>query len=355
MLPLSRIRSLFRVFVLLWFGLLAPAVASGQSVAAGRNRQLQRGANLPYLEEWWLGTPGRAYTDYIQFAKLPEKKRYLNLMATLGLRTVRIPVCFDRWASVTPPYAIDEPRNWPALDSLVRWGLAAGLTVIIDNHHGQLDRTTMTTETDRVAAIWEQVARRYANTDPDRVLFEIYNEPHDIDAPDWQRIAQTLVSRIRAVAPRHTIVVGGVDWNGLSGLARLQPLADDNIIYTFHCYDPFIFTHQQAGWVDDGKAVATGRVPFPYGSAPMPTVAPAAKGTWGEAALNEYAKTGTVAALESTLQQAADWAARTGKPVFCGEFGAYKPAADADSRCRYITTMIAKLGRMLSVSLVGFG
>ncbi len=333
-----------RLFVWLLVVSTLAQPAHSQSVVQNRAARLQRGANLPYLEEYWFGTAARDYTDYIQFTKLPEKKAYLQLMATLGLRTVRIPVCFDRWASRTAPYAIDQTRNWPVLDSLVSWALTAGLHVIIDNHHGQLDQTTLTTETGRVAAIWEQVARHYANTDPERVLFEVYNEPNNIDAARWQPIAAMLVARIRSVAPRHTIVLGGVDYNSLTGLESLQPVDDDNVIYTFHCYDPFIFTHQQADWI--GAPVATGHIPFPYSSGPMPALAAAAKGTWGESAFKDYARSGTEAVLEATLQRATDWAIRTGKPVFCGEFGTYKPAADADSRCRYMTTVIAKLGRM---------
>lgn len=26
--------------------------------------------------------------------------------------------------------------------------------------------------------------------------------------------------------------------------------ADENIVYNFHCYEPLIFTHQGAGWID---------------------------------------------------------------------------------------------------------
>ena len=40
---------------------------------------------------------------------------------------------------------------------------------------------------------------------------------------------------------------------------------DDNLIYSFHFYDPFMFTHQGASWTDPSMVPLAG-VPFPYGA-----------------------------------------------------------------------------------------
>ena len=48
--------------------------------------------------------------------------------------------------------------------------------------------------------------------------------------------------------PQHTIVTSGPNWGGIDGLKKLKLLPDKNVIYSFHCYDPFTFTHQGATW-----------------------------------------------------------------------------------------------------------
>ena len=48
--------------------------------------------------------------------------------------------------------------------------------------------------------------------------------------------------------PNNTIIASGAHWSGLTDLLALEPLADPNVIYTFHDYEPFPFTHQGATW-----------------------------------------------------------------------------------------------------------
>ena len=46
------------------------------------------------------------------------------------------------------------------------------------------------------------------------------------------------------------IIYGGILWNSASTLKLLDPPADDKIIFTFHFYEPLLFTHQKAYWVE---------------------------------------------------------------------------------------------------------
>ena len=70
-----------------------------------------------------------------------------------------------------------------------------------------------------------------------------------------------MVAAIRAQDSTHSIIFGDVEWYGIDKLVSRQPLADTNVIYAFHDYEPFIFTHQGASWANLG---ATHDLPYPY-------------------------------------------------------------------------------------------
>ncbi len=314
-----------------------------QEVAQRRARLMGVGANLSFLEGYWNGTKAAHYGDYLKMSEVTKRQGSFRAMTALGMRTVRIPVCFSAWASLEAPYRWERPEYFAAVDSLLRWAGAAGMLAIIDFHHPELDGSFATANTlDRKKWLWQQIATRYRTTDPERVFFELQNEPHDIKAADWRQQADELVRVVRAVAPEHTLVVGAEDWNGVDALARFQPLADPNLIYTFHSYDPMAFTHQGAEWVQGLEAVQG--VPFPYDGVWRPSIPASARGTWIESALNNYPQEGSTANVFRRLERARQWADTWKVPVFLGEFGSYNRFADADSRCRYFTTVVRACG-----------
>src|SRR6266511_4738400 len=71
-----------------------------------------------------------------------------------------------------------------------------------------------------------------------------------------------LITAIRAGAPQHTIIASGHRWSGPYELLFLEPYADRNIIYNFHFYEPFAFTHQGATWAGANVAFYK-EVPYP--------------------------------------------------------------------------------------------
>ena len=54
----------------------------------------------------------------------------------------------------------------------------------------------------------------------------------------------------RSIAPKAYIVVGGVCYNSVKSVPLLDVPVDDHIVYNFHCYEPLMFTHQGAHWID---------------------------------------------------------------------------------------------------------
>ncbi len=104
---------------------------------------------------------------------------------------------------------------------------------------------------ERFYRLWLEFAKRYGNN-PEHVAFELLNEVTDKEyGPVWNRIAKECIKRIRTVSPDVVILVGSYYNNSVTAVKDLDPPYDDRIVYNFHCYDPLLFTHQHAYWVDD--------------------------------------------------------------------------------------------------------
>lgn len=332
------IRLFFTLTCILFFAYLP---GNAQSIAWQRANSLGMGINLSWLENYWNGTAENNYQDYLTPLFPPEGgiKGGLALMHQLGFKTVRLPVSFDHWASHQPPYQIVKTKYFAAIDSILQWAKLYDLNVIIDDHHGSLDnKDSVMKMLPRLKAIWQQVATRYKNTDPNKVFFELYNEPHNMSDEQWKTCTLQLIKTVRNIAPKHTIITGGESWNSISGLQKLGKLPDDNIIYTFHFYDPFLFTHQGATWAGADATSNTG-IPFPYNASAMPALNPKSKGTYGEHNYENYKNEGTVASLKRKLEAAKAFSEKYHVPIFCGEWGSYKKYSDPASRCRYTATI----------------
>jgi hypothetical protein len=155
---------------------------------------------------------------------------------------------------------------------------------------------------------------------PDVLLLEIFNEPVFDRAPAaWFPIRRRLAAAIRAAAPLHTIVAGGPNWSSLDGLLSSEPLEDDNVLYTFHFYEPFEFTHQGAPWVA-GPVGRMRNVHYP--------------------ASPQQARH-----VERRIAAAADWARRHNVPVWAGEFGAYPAYAPKNDRLHWLFDVRTALER----------
>ena len=314
-------------------------VLNAQSLAWRRAKTMGMGIDLSWLENYWNGTPSDGYRNYLDLLRLAGRKEDLELMHRLGFTTLRLPVAFNYWTSDKLPYKITETGYFAAIDSILKWAGQYHLKVIIDNHNGSLDDSVKVMQAlPRVEAIWRQIASHYKYTNPDEVFFELYNEPHYISDIQWKECALQLIKVVHDIAPEHTIIIGGAGWNSIHGLIQMGTLPDTNIIYTFHFYDPFLFTHQGAVWAGV-KATSNIHVPFPYDPDTMPPVNPECIGTYGENNYKNYKQASSKAFLEKELLEAKGFSKKYNVPIFCGEWGSYKKYSDAESRCRYTSTI----------------
>ncbi len=281
----------------------------------------------------WFGTSSAQSIPFNKFTK-----KDLENIKSLGCDVIRLPINLHYMTSGAPDYVVDTLLFF-YLDQVVAWTHELGLKLILDNH--TIDGTDLLTVEVPLTKIWPQMAQHFKDK-PTSVIYEILNEPRT-SVNDWARIQKTVLDTIRTIDPIHTVMVTGTDWGGISGLTKLVPLADTNLIYSFHFYDPFLFTHQGASWPSPSM-VDLGNVPFPYDEARMPECPASLKGTWVENSLKYYYKTeGTAAQLKSTLDLAIAYGTKNNVKVYCGELGVYIPNSPEADRVEWYKTVTGYL------------
>lgn len=318
-----------------------------QGVAQKRSERLGVGMNLSYLENWWSGTKEKHYSDFARPDEAAKREKMFADIAKAGFKTVRIPICFSAWMQMKQPYNWDNQDGLKMADSFIKWALANNLNAIIDLHHSEFDGSMPEAgNAERIVNLWLRIAERYKNTDPERVFFELRNEPHNMSAEEWRWQANQIIKVIRETAPRHTLIVGFQDWNGRKALLDSRPLEDTNIIYTFHYYDPFLFTHQGATWVGVGGIEDLKYLPFPAVKDSKIKTPDKAKGQWTEGLIRTYNEDSRAEKMFKDLSAAKDWSIKNKVPIFVGEFGSFGKFATPEDRCRYAEVVYSIFGRL---------
>jgi endoglucanase len=271
----------------------------------------KRGVNLT----GWFQTSG---TKQIQFTKY-TKKDFVNIK-DLGCDVIRLPINLFYMTDGKPDYNID-PLFYDFLDQAINWAEELNIYLMLDNHTSD-DLASKNPDLETILVkVWKQMAGHYKNRSG-YLLYEIMNEPNGITTAVWGKIQQTAIDAIRSMDAKHTIVVGPSGFNTYNELSQLPFYTDTNLLYTFHFYDPFLFTHQGATWVTPSMA-ALANVPFPYGAGQMPALPAELIGSWVNSAYNNYQQDGNVAKIKQLIDVAVTFKNYRKVPVFCGEFGVY--------------------------------
>lgn len=301
-----------------------PIPLNERELAFKRARSLNNGVSVSWLEQYWN-------KDVLSIN--PIKKSDYELLKKLKITCIRLPVAFEYFESTKIPVE----KVFAHIDEVLKQCRLYGIKLIIDYHYGKINDKNYLTETPKVINSWLLLTKRYIKESPNNLFFELYNEPPHIDPKVWKDAAYNIATAIRKVDRKRTLIVGASNYNSIYELSRMERLKDENIIYTFHFYEPFLFTHQGADWV--GDQVATTGIPFPYVAKNFPNLNPAVIGTWGESNYYQYRNDGNVQSLKDKLQIVKNWSNKYYVPIICGEYGVYRKYTDEDSRCRYIKAM----------------
>ena len=258
--------------------------------------------------------------------------RDIEQIASWGMDHVRLPVDYPVLESDDAPGAYRED-GFAYIDACLDWCQANGLGLVLDLHHapGYTFTNTLQPETQhlnvlfnqesaqaRFISLWQAIANRYLHSSIPLVL-ELLNEVVLPESSPWNSLAHKTVAAIREIDPVRLIMVGGNHYNAASELKNIELFEDPGVCYTFHFYEPLLFTHQKAPWNRINKEyLQTLEYPGSFiGLAEFLSRNP----QWSSDYSWQAHLPLDLGLLLEFLRPAIDFTAQTGRQLYCGEFG----------------------------------
>ncbi|RWB02917.1 MAG: glycosyl hydrolase family 5 [Mesorhizobium sp.] len=296
----------------------------------------------------------------------------LRRLRRTGLDFIRLPVDPGPFLAAD---AITRGRLLDMLDAAVTATLHADLGIIVNiqanaaTHYWNPDRMVSSTAApafDLYRGLVGELAGRLARFQPGRVALEPVNEPAQACASNvWSQIQLSLLTAARASAATLPLVVTGGCGSMVSGLTALDPAPlspFEPILFTFHFYEPYLFSHQGAPWMREPVYRSLNNVPWPASAGSLEQTLASVRArmaqdteTPEDAKQAAYAETERVLKVyfdarpdrwfvDKYLRQVRDWADGHGlapERIIMGEFGALRTdaryvAAPNPDRARYI-------------------
>ena len=206
-------------------------------------------------------------TNYKRFNVLPQDKRlsltigdyehfdtYITEWDVINIKNMgfdHIRLGFDQIVLEKEPYVYNEHtmklvENFVDICQKHDLGIVLNLHKCIGNYCDIEESITLFDSEElqnRFVSLWVELERRFTNKE--NVIFELLNEVRDIEPNLWNDLAERTINAIRKTNKSRKIIIGPTCWNNPNKLHTLRVFDDENIIYTFHVYDPSEFTHQR--------------------------------------------------------------------------------------------------------------
>ncbi|HEU5080825.1 MAG TPA: cellulase family glycosylhydrolase [Opitutaceae bacterium] len=333
-----------KLSLLFWsLGLVLGFVAGGSVSAAAASSakdsyQFKKGVNISH---WLSQNFGERTYGAPWFGEADVK-----WIAQQGFDHLRLPV--DIRLCLKADGSLDDAKLKPIWQT-IHWAKANKLGVVLDAHflpgadfnsHGGDNRAfTDPVLMEKVAVIWRDLAKRFAN-EGDWLRFEILNEPVAKENAQLNPFMRKMLASIRESNPTRMVYVTSNRWSAFSTVPDVVLPDDAHIALTIHNYEPLIFTHQRASWTNFKENMPP--IEFP-GTLPDLT------GTYDEGAHTKGLEAGrklTVEEVQAAFQKVDDWVKRTrpGLEVYVGEFGVYRPAP-SESKKRWLHTIVSECAK----------
>lgn len=306
-----------------------------------------------------VARPGAAPAPLLKGFNLPDQvplraehlaqARTLRALRDLGMTHVRLPVVAEFMlpefsAPATMSSAMDDLTR--ALNLLLDMGYHVSVDLHPDSDFQDMQRRDPERAHRALLLGWPTLASQLSRWPAERVTAELLNEPTTTDAI-WRPFVETLAQAVRARLPRNAIIVGSAPFQRMDALTGWTPLADKNVIYACHYYDPMIFTHQGASWESGSPWANVAGVPFPSmkDDPALARLAANAAQEGDAAAARELRQAAQRAwTADSILAQFAEakrWSETHLAPIIINEFGVLKWKARRADRLAWIAAVRA--------------
>ena len=302
----------------------ATAEVAGDSVQHDSFYPIGKGTNIAH----WLSQSNRRGEERLAFFQQKD----VNYLDSLGFDHLRIPIDEEQMWDET---GNKEAEAFELLHNAINWSQEAGLKVIVDlhilrSHHFNVDERLLWTDSaaqERFFQCWRDLSSELQQYPNDLVAYELMNEPVADDPEDWNQLVAKAIEIIRESEAERTIVVGSNRWQHADTFDELKvPENDENIILSFHFYNPFLLTHYHASWTNlrdyqgpvhyPGQAITAEEMEeLPEN---MREIVAARNGVYNQDT------------LEYMMQEAIEVAGQKGLNLYCGEWGAVAEAPQED-------------------------
>lgn len=251
----------------------------------------------------------------------------IKYIAELGMDHIRLG--FDQIVLEEKPFCYRE-STFGIIDSFIGWCEKYGLNIVLNLHKAVGNYCDITSETaltdnealrERFTALWVEFEKRYSAKS--EIAFELLNEVCNIPPEKWNGLAEKTICAIRKLNKTRKIIIGPVCWNNPPMLPYLQLFDDENVIYTFHMYEPQCFTHQQ-GVLRPDMLYYNRKMPYPCDIERYRDFEAVQNGNFS--AYPEYEKM-DITYIRNYLRPAVDFIKNNpDKILWCGEFGTIRHA-----------------------------
>jgi len=326
---------------------LAVSICISASHAAPRKIEFRRGIGVSHVMAWAPLAPAPSKEFVFPPFSYPDATFAHELSA---LR--RAGFDFVRFAVDPGPFLQWQDSRRDALEQMllreVRLILSHDLSVIVDFHPSDMHPDYVG---EKIAAgvdaplfrqhlaLLTRTAATLGALNSPRVALELMNEPPP-RASAWRPMREAAYAAARGAAPQLLLVLDGGEDGNLDGTITLDGYpSDPNILFSFHYYRPWQFTHQ--GMAGMAAQYLTD-VPYPAAARPIQESVAATMATIAAAALDPPLKQQTIvkarkdleayrgsafdrATIVADFDRVARWAREHGVPagrVLLGEFGA---------------------------------
>jgi len=310
---------------------IVPALSRGADAPPAEAPRLRRGVNLSHWYAQWKNYDEKRLAEYIT-------EKDVALIDSMGFDHVRLTLDPETVFTATPGH-LDQAKFERLRGRIVRF-IGAEVAVVVDLHPSDHYKADLgdPAHADAFVENWAALAEALGDLDPHWICFEVLNEPASNVGEPWRALQWRTMQAIRAAAPQQAIIADPGAWSGYKELVEFKPYDMPNVIYTFHYYDPLLFTHQSAGWASQ-SAQHTHDVSWPVDPGEAEAVTAKSADTflakkdlkWG-ISQGDF----TQAFIDRLLDEVVDWQKAHGNPpVYVGEFGCYRKAAPRDAMLRW--------------------